>query len=141
MFLLWAWTVYLLCTIMMGVIKKRRLLKSNEAFNKMGSITPQNQQSRTDTNKEKLKKPIPDDGQGTITTGTKRTRTTTSTDIRLRAGETHWVNTRQWENSDGITNATIREIREAIDDECNVNVRRPMLDKHPAPQMTVQPQK
>ena len=141
MFLLYAWTGYLLCKIMMEVIKRRRLLKSNEAFNKMGSIIPQNQRSISDTNNEKLKKSIPNDGGGTITAKTKGTRTTTSTDTRLGAGETQWVNTRQWENSDGITNATIGEIREAIDDEFNYNVRRLVLNKHSGPRMTVQPQK
>jgi hypothetical protein len=100
----------------MGVIKRSKLLKSNEAFNKMGSISPTNQRPITDTNNEKLKKPIPNDGQGTITTGTKRTRTITSIDTRLGAGETQWVNTRQWENS-----------------EFNDNVRRLMLNKHSGP--------
>ena len=60
----------------MGVIKRKRLLKSNEAVNKMESINPQNQQSITDTNKEKLKEPIPNDDQGTIATGTKGKKTT-----------------------------------------------------------------
>ena len=83
MFLLWAWTVYLLCRIMMGVIKRRRLLKSNKAVNKMESITPQNQWSITDTNKEKLNEPIPNDGQETIATGTTGRRTTISTDTKL----------------------------------------------------------
>ena len=95
MFLLWAWTVYLLCKIMMGVIKRRRLLKSNKAVNKMESLTPQIQQSITGTNKDKLKEPVLNNGQRTIATGTTGTRTTPSTDIKLRAGETHWVNTRQ----------------------------------------------
>ena len=88
-----------------------------------------------------MKKPIPNDGQRTITTETKETKTTTSTDTRLGAGETQWVNTRQWENSDGIMNATIGEIREAIDDEFNYNVRKLILNKHSGPRMTVQSQK
>ena len=36
MILLWAWTVYNLCKIMMGVIKRRRFQKSNEDVNKIG---------------------------------------------------------------------------------------------------------
>ena len=58
MLLLWAWIGYLLCNIMMGVIKRRRLLKSDKAINKMNIITQQNQRSITDTNKEALKEPI-----------------------------------------------------------------------------------
>ena len=80
---------------MMGIIKRKRWLKSNEAFNKMGGVSPQNQRSTLDTNNGKLKKSIPNDGQRTITTETKETRKTTSTDTRLEAGETQWVNTRQ----------------------------------------------
>ena len=41
-----------------------------------GGITPKNQRSITDTNKEKLKEPIPNDDQGTIATGTKGKKTT-----------------------------------------------------------------
>ena len=36
-------------------------------------------------------------------------------------------------NSDGITNATIGEVREARDDEFNYNVRRLILNKHSGP--------
>ena len=39
MILLWAWTVYIICKIMIRVIKRRRLKKSNEGVNKMGRIT------------------------------------------------------------------------------------------------------
>ena len=77
----------------------------------------------------------------TITIETKKIRTITSTDTRVGVGETQWVNTRHWGNSDGIMNATIGEIREAIDDKFNDNIRRFMLSKHSEPRMTVKPQK
>ena len=63
----------------------------------MGGISPKKQRSISDTNNEKLKKPILNDDQRIITTETKGTRTTSSTDTRLGAGETQWVNTRQRE--------------------------------------------
>ena len=84
---------------------------------------------------------MPHDDKGTIATGTTGTISTPSTDTTLGAGETQWVETRQWENSDGIMNATIGEIRKAIDDEFNNNVRRFMLNNHSGPRMTVQPPK
>ena len=76
------WTVYLLCKIMMGVIKRRRLLKSNEAVNEMESITPQTQQPITHTNKEGFQEPRPNNDQGTIATKTTGTMKTTSTDAK-----------------------------------------------------------
>ena len=88
-----------------------------------------------------MKEPIPNDGQGTIATGTTGTRTTASTDTKLGAGEIQRVITRQWGKSDGITNATIGEIRKAIDDEFNNNVRRFMLSKQSEPRIIVKPQK
>ena len=94
MFLLCPWTVYLICKIMMGVIKRKGSLKSNESFNKMGGISLQNQRSISDTNNEKVKKQKPNDGQRTIATEIKGTRTTASTDTRLGAGKTQWVNIR-----------------------------------------------
>ena len=126
---------------MMGVIKRRILLKSNEAVNKMESITLQNQQSITDTNKEELKEPIPNNGQGIIATGTTGTMTRTSTDTKVGAGKTQWVNTIQWGKSDGVTNTPITDIQKAKDDEFNDNVRTFMVNKHSGPQMTVQPPK
>ena len=63
MLLLWAWTVYLLCKIMMGVIKRRRFMKSNVAVNEMKSVTQQTQRPISHTNKDKLKKPMLNDGQ------------------------------------------------------------------------------
>ena len=139
--LLCAWTVYVICKIMEGVIKRKGWLKPNEAFNKMRGSSSQNQQSILDTNNGKLKKPIPSDGQLIITTETKEIRTITSTDTKLGAGEIQWVNTRQWGKSDGIMNATIGETLEAIDGEFNDNVRRVMASKHSKPRMTIKPQK
>ena len=92
--LLCIWTVYIICKIMEGVIKRKGWLKPNEAFNKMRGSSSQNQRSILDTNNCKLKKPIPNNGQRTITTETKEIRTITSTDTRLGAGKTQWVNTR-----------------------------------------------
>ena len=43
-------------------------------------------------------------------------------------------------NSDGVTNTTIGDIRQATDDEFNDNVRRFMVNQYPGPRMTVQPQ-
>ena len=98
MLLLWAWTIYLLCTIIIGVIKRGRLLKSNKAVNEKGSITPQIQRLITYTNNEELKEPTPSDNQGTIATGTTGTMTKTSTDTKLGTGGTPWVSTTKWEN-------------------------------------------
>ena len=84
---LWAWTVHILCKIMIGVIKRRRLQKSNEDVNRMGRITSQNKLSILDTTKEELKKPIPNDSQETITKELTGAGTTTSTDTKLGAGE------------------------------------------------------
>ena len=103
----------------------------------MRGSSPQNQRSILDTNNGKLKKPIPTDGQRTITTETKETRKITSTDTRVGAGETQWVSTSQWGDSDGIVNTTFGEIREAIDDEFNYNIRRLILNKPSGPRMTV----
>ena len=130
MLLLWAWTVYLLCKIMIVIIKRRRVLKSNEAVNEMGGITPQTKRPITHSNKEELKEPIPNDDQGTIASGTTGTLTTASTDTTLGAGETQWVSTRQWEKLDGATNTIIGDIRKAIYDEFNDNVRRFMVNKY-----------
>ena len=125
--------VYIIRKIMKGVIKRKRWPTSNEAFSKMRGTSSQNQRSILDTNICKLKKPIPNDGQRIITTKTKEMRTITSTDTRLGAGETQWVHARHWGNSDGMMNATIREIRKATDDEFNDNVRRFMLSKYSEP--------
>ena len=86
----------------------------------MGSITTQNQKLITDTNKEELKEPLPNNSQGTNATGTMGAGTTTSTDTKLGAGKTQWVNTRQCEKPDGIMNSTIGEIRKAIDDNSTI---------------------
>ena len=91
---LWAWTVYILCKIMIGAIKGRRIQKSNQGVNKMRRITKQNQRPIMDTNKEELKRPTVNDSQGTIATGTTGAGTTTSHDTNLGAGKTHWVNIR-----------------------------------------------
>ena len=52
-----------------------------------------------------------------------------------------WVSTTQWGKSDGTTNTTIEDIRKAIDDEFNNNVRIFMVNKYSGSRMTVQPQK
>ena len=80
--------VYIICNIMEGITKRKGWLKSNEAFNKMGGYSPQNQHSVLDTNNGNLKKQIPNDGQRTITPETKETRTLTSTDTSLGTDET-----------------------------------------------------
>ena len=54
---------------------------------------------------------MPNNEQGVIVTGTTGTLTTTSTNTKLGAGETLWVSTRQWEDSDGTMNTTIGDIR------------------------------
>ena len=125
---------------MIGDIKRRRIQKSNEDGNKTGRITKQNQRQIMDTNKEALKKPTANNSQEIIATGTTGAGTTTSNDTNLGAGETHWVNIRQWDKSGGRMKATIGEIRKAIDDEFNNNVRRFMLSKPSEPRMTVNPQ-
>ena len=100
----------------------------------MGRIAKRNQPPN------ELKKPTSNDSQETIATGTTGARTTASNDDNLGAGETQWVNTRQRDKYGGITNATIREIQKAIDDEFNANVRRLMLSKQLEPRLTVKPQ-
>ena len=137
MLLRWIWTVYLLCKIIMGVIKRRRLLKSNKALNEIGSITPQTQRPITHTNKEESKEPMPNDNQGAIATGTTGIMTTTSTDTKLGAGKTLWVSTRQWKKSDGTTNTTIGDRWKPTDDEFTYNVRRFMVNKYSGLKMTV----
>ena len=117
---LWAWTVYILCKIMMGVTKRRRFQKSNEDVNKMGRITTQNQRPIMDTNKEELTEPLPNNSQGTIATGMTGAGIKISTDTKVGAGKTQWVNTRQCEKPDGIMNSTIGEIRKAIDDNSTI---------------------
>ena len=52
--------------IIRGVIKRRRLLKPDEASNEMESATPQTQQPIMYTNKEGFQEPRPKDDQGTI---------------------------------------------------------------------------
>ena len=141
MFLLWTWTIYLLYEIMMGVIKRRRLLKSNKAINKMERITTQTQLPITYTDKEDLKEPIPNDDEGTITTGKMGTMTTTSTVIKLGPAKIQLVSTRKWKKSDGVMNTRIGDTRKAMDDEFNNNIRRFTVNKYSGPRMTVQPPK
>ena len=40
-----------------------------------------------------------------------------------------WVSTTQWEKSDETTDTTIGDIRKAIDDEFNNNIRQFMVNK------------
>ena len=129
MLLLWAWAVYFLCKIMVGVIKRMGLIKSKEAANEIGRITPQSHRQIPHTNKEELKEPMPNDGQEAILTGTTGTMTT-SADTKLGADKIQWVSTRQWEKLDGATNTIIGDIRKAIYDEFNDNVRRFMVNKY-----------
>ena len=63
MLLLCAWTVYPLCKIIMRIIKRRRLLKPNEAINEMENATPQTQRPIMHTNKEGLQVLIPNKDQ------------------------------------------------------------------------------
>ena len=49
------WTVHILCKIMIGATKRRRIQKPNKGANKMKRITKQNQRPILDTNKEELK--------------------------------------------------------------------------------------
>ena len=88
-----------------------------------------------------MDKPIANYVQDTSVPGTTGAETTPSNNANVKAGETQWVNTRQWDKSSGITDKIIGETRKAIDDEFNNNVRRFMLSKHSEPQMTVKPQK
>ena len=53
----WAFVFYLLYKIMMGVIQRRRLLKPNEADNKMESATQKLKRLILYTNKEGVKEP------------------------------------------------------------------------------------
>ena len=88
-----------------------------------------------------MNKPTANNTQDTSATGATGAETTPSNDANLKAGETQWVSTRQWDKSEEISDKTIREIRKAIDDEFNNNVRRFMLSKDSGPLMTVKPQK
>ena len=83
MLLLCAWTAYLLCKIMMEIIKTSRLLKPNEAGNEMESATPQTQRPIPHTDKERLQELIPKNNQRTIATEATGTMTTPSTDTKL----------------------------------------------------------
>ena len=132
--------VYIICKVVKGVIRRKRWPKSNKAFSKIRSTNSKNQQPILDTNNCKLKRPIPNDDQRIIATKTKEMRTITSTDTRLGAGEIQWINTRHGLDSDGMMNATIGEIRKAIEDDFNENVRRVMRSKQPEPRMILQPQ-
>ena len=105
------------------------------------SPPPQTQQPIMYTNTEESKEPMPNNDQGTIATGTTGTMTTTSSDTKLGTGKAQWVSTRQWGKSDGVTNTTIGDMRKAIDDEFNDNVRRFMVNKYSGPRIIVQPQK
>ena len=129
------WTVYILCKKMLGAIKTRRIGKVDRMVNETGRITEQNQRS------QELDKPTSNYVQDTSVPGTTEAETTPSHDANLRAAETQWVSTRQWNKSGDISDKTIREIRKAIDDEFNDNVRILMCSKRPIHGMTAEPQK
>ena len=100
----------------------------------MGRITKRNQRPK------ELKNPTANNSQETILTGTSGAGEMTSNDSNIGAGETQWINSRQWDKSGGIMNTTIGEMRKAIDDEFDDNVRRVVLSKHSETRMTVKPQ-
>ena len=66
----WAFVFYLLYKIMMGVIQRRRLLKPNEADNKMESATQKLKRLILYTNKEGVTEPRSNEEQVTIATET-----------------------------------------------------------------------
>ena len=86
---------------MIGAIKKRRINKVDGVVNKIRRIEKRNQLS------QELNKPTANNSQDTIETGTTEAGTTASNDANLKAGETQWANTRQWDKSGRITDATI----------------------------------
>ena len=88
-----------------------------------------------------MDKPTANYVQDTSVPGTTEAETTPSHDVNLRASGTQWVHTRQWNASGDISDKTIGEIRKAIDDEFNDNVRILMCSKRPIHRMTAEPQK
>ena len=78
-----------------------------------------------------MNKPTANNIQDTSATGATGAETTSSNNgDNFKAGETQWVSSRQCKKYGGMTEKTIGEIRKAIDDEFNDNVRRLMLSKH-----------
>ena len=128
------WTVYILCKKMLRAIKARRSRKVERLVNETRMITEQNQWSK------KLDKPIAKYVQDTSGPVTTEAETTPSHDANLRAAGTQWVSTRQWNKSGDISDKTIGEIRKAIDDVFNDNVRILMCSKRPIHRMTAEPQ-
>ena len=104
--------------------QEKKNQKVDGAINKIGRITEQNQWS------QEVNKTTANDSQETIATGRTVVGTTPPKYANLKAGETQWVKTRKWDKSGGITDATIREIRKAIDDEFNDKVRRFMVNNY-----------
>ena len=129
------WTVYILCKKMVGAIKTKRIRKVDRMVNETGRITEQNQCSK------ELDKPIANYVQDTSVPGTTAAETTPSHGANLRTAETQWVSTRKWNKSGDISDKTIGEIRKAIYDEFNNNIRILMCSKRSIPRMTVEPQK
>ena len=129
------WTVYNLHKKMLRAIKTRRSRKVDRLVDETWMNTEQNQWSKT------LDQPIAKYVQDTSGPVTTEAETTPSHDANLRASGTQWVHTRQWNKSGDISDKTIGEIRKAIDDEFNDNVRILMCSKRPIHRMTAEPQK
>ena len=83
--------------MMIGAIKKTRIKKVDGVINEIGKIMKRNQWS------QELNKPTANASQETIATGTTGAGTMASNDANLKAGETQWASTRQWDKSSGIT--------------------------------------
>ena len=119
------WTVYILCKKMLRAIKTRRSRKVDRLVDETWMNTEQNQWSKT------LDQPIAKYVQNTSGPVTTEAETMPSHDVNLRATGTQWVHTRQWNKSGDISDKTIGEIRKAIDDEFDDNVRILMGSKRP----------